>query len=188
MTDYFALVGLPRRPGLDETVLQETYLRLAALWHPDAPSGDGDKFRELQEARKTLLDPAARLRHLLEREGFENPPGTKSQPPADLFLEVAGALEAAKKLTVRLQGARSAIARASLARERAVTERMVGEVLNALSARRSDSLERISEHDACWPGKNLPDLDRIRHELLYLTRWENELRERLFLLKNPPAP
>lgn len=186
MTDFFALLGLPRRPGLDEDRLQETYLRLAAAWHPDSPAGDVKKFRDLQEGRKTLLDPAARLRHLLVLEGLESPSGGAFQPPSDLFLEVAGALDAAKKTTARLQAARSAIARASMAGERVTAERKVRRSMDAIAGCRSGCLSRIAECDAFWPEKNWPALEKIRNELVYLTRWEKELRERLFLLQNPP--
>jgi curved DNA-binding protein CbpA len=182
------MLGLPRRPGLDEADLQEKYLRLAARWHPDAPTGDGGKFRELQEARKTLKDPAARLRHLLDLEGYENPPGGKFQPPADLFLEVAEALEAAKRIAARLSAAPSSLARALLTGERVAVERKIRQVMHDLAGHRNRCLAQISECDARWPEKNLPHLDRIRNEMVYLIRWENELRERGFLLGNPPAP
>lgn len=186
MTDCFALLGLPCRPGLDEAVLQKNYLSLAARWHPDAPEGDVAKFRDLQEARKTLADPAARLRHLLALEGGEGAASGGVQPPGDLFLEIAGALDAGKKTTASLQAARSAIARAALAGERIRAERRIEAASARVEERRGRLHERIVQSDVRWPEKNLPDLDAIGRELAFLSRWEGELRERLFLLRNPP--
>ena len=68
MEDAFSLFGLERRPLIDEAALKEKYLRLAAIRHPDLSGGNDEKFHLLQDAYKTLREPAARLRHLVELE------------------------------------------------------------------------------------------------------------------------
>lgn len=185
MTDYFALLELPRRPGLDEEALKENYLRLAAAWHPDAVGGDVEKFRELQEARKVLLNPAARLRHLLALEG--SAAGGNFPPSSELFLEVAGALDGAKKITAGFQAARSSIARAGLAGSRVVAERQVARAAETVAGHTAACLARIAEMDAAWPEKNFPALEEIRARLVYLARWDAALQEALFGVQNPPG-
>ena len=102
VTDCFALFGLPRRPALAAESLKEKYLQLAATSHPDSGSGDDEKFRTVQEAYQTLLDSAARLRHLL---ALEFGAWEKKSLPAhqDLFLKVGGSLQQAKAFQQRLE-------------------------------------------------------------------------------------
>lgn len=187
MTDYFALLGLPRRPGLDEEALKENYLRLAAAWHPDAAGGAVEKFRDLQEARKTLLNPASRLRHLLALEGFEGRSGGSFQPPTDLFLEVAGVLDAAKKAVGKFETVHSAIARAAQAAEWVKLREKIARTMDAVTCRRTRRLKQIEEVDAAWPEKDLRLLEEISGELVFLNRWEKELREALFPLNARPG-
>ena len=182
MTDYFAVLGMPRRPGLDEAVLQENYLRLAAAWHPDAPGGDVEKFRDLQEARKTLLDPAARLRHLLALEGVSGSPRSGGQPPAEFFVTVATALDGAKSVSAKLQLVRSGIGRAACEAERADSIRKIATVLADVTGRQEACRRRIADLDAVWPERDLRALEEIRGEWVFLDRWERNLRETLFQL------
>ena len=68
-TDYFALLGEPRRPFLDPERVKETFHRLSLCQHPDQqqdgdPSG-GDDFARLNQAQQVLREPKARLKHLL---------------------------------------------------------------------------------------------------------------------------
>lgn len=59
MTDYYAILGVPR--GADETSIRNAYRRLARHYHPDMGEGSSaDRFREVTEAYETLLDPARR--------------------------------------------------------------------------------------------------------------------------------
>lgn len=183
MTDFFSLLGLPRRPGLDEAVLQENYLRLAASWHPDAPGGDVEKFRELQEARKTLLDPAARLRHLLGLEGQSEGEGPKYQPSGELFLSVAGVLDFSRRTLTKHLAAKSLIARAALAGELGEAGRKIQAARNIIAERRSVRLEQITRLDEFWPEKNFPLLAEICRELAFLGRWDKELKESMFRLE-----
>jgi curved DNA-binding protein CbpA len=187
VTDFFALIGLPRRPLVDERALQDGYLRRAAVWHPDAAGGDAEKFRELLEARRTLLDPAARLRHLLTLEGHDVRDGGLHGAP-DLFLEVAGALDAVKGVCRRLSETRSAIGRAALESERRKAEQRVQRATEAVDAAWQQLGAQLQAQDARWPGADFALLENIGKKFVFLSRWQNELREALFRLKNPSAP
>jgi curved DNA-binding protein CbpA len=183
VTDYFVLLGLPRRPAVDEEAVQKNYLRLAAAWHPDAAGGDVEKFRELQEARRTLIDPASRLRHLLEGEGWTGDRTRQAPPPADLFMEVAGALEASKKVLGK-RAAASAIARAALAAETAAVQSLLARAAGAVEARRRIHLGRIAVLDEGWTSKDCQEFSEISAELVFLSRWAKELREMEFQIRS----
>lgn len=187
MNDAFALLGLPRRPGIDVDRLGEEYFRLAARWHPDGPEGDAEQFRALQEARRTLLDPAARVRHLLTLEGDEAPPGAAAQPPAEVFLEVASALDAAGKVTAAFQRVRSAIARAGLTAERAAARARILTARDILAERRAACSAELAAQDAAWPDADRAALYRIAGELAFFSRWDRALEEARFALENPPS-
>ena len=187
MTDFFALIGLPRRPLIDEGALQEGYLRMAAVLHPDSGSGSAEKFRELLEARRTLLDPAARLRHLLILGGHAAREGGSHGAP-DLFLEVAGALDAAKSVGRRMTEARSAIGRAALEPERRKAAQRVQRATEAVDAAWRELGDRLQAEDARWPDSDFSVLETIGKKYVFLSRWQNELREALFRLKSTSNP
>lgn len=73
MTDAFALLGFERSPHVDLDLLQDRYLTLAAMKHPDAQGihSGADHFAELREAYDILRDSGRRVRHLLEWEAPE---------------------------------------------------------------------------------------------------------------------
>src|SRR6187402_2801403 len=83
MTDYFALLGEPRRPLLDPERIKDTFHRLSRERHPDQAGGAIDAFAELNLAQETLRDPKLRLRHLLALEHPEiGTAGPTSVPPS----------------------------------------------------------------------------------------------------------
>ncbi len=183
VTDFFALFGFPRRPVLAADALKEKYLQLAALAHPDSSQGDDEKFRTVQEAYKTLLDPAARLRHLLELHfgGVEK----KSLPPhQELFLKVGGCLQQARALQPRLEKTQTSLARALLTKERHAVLRHLREVSESVATTRSLRERELINLDARWPEVRAEELESLASGLAYLTRWQAELSETEFRLEN----
>jgi molecular chaperone HscB len=76
--DYFAFLGVPRRLQLDVTDLERRFRTLSRQFHPDyfynAPAAERlaslERSSYLNDAYRTLRDPAARVEYLLEVEGF----------------------------------------------------------------------------------------------------------------------
>ncbi|HNV01778.1 MAG TPA: Fe-S protein assembly co-chaperone HscB [Vicinamibacterales bacterium] len=76
--DYFTFFGLRRRLVLDVQELDQRYRALSRLFHPDyfhnAPPAERlaslERASYLNDAHRTLRDPAARLEYLLKLEGF----------------------------------------------------------------------------------------------------------------------
>jgi len=73
--DHFARLGAPRSPRVDRQALEDTYIRLSRLLHPDFHGGAGEAQRELanrnsallNEAWRVLTDDQERLEYLLEQ-------------------------------------------------------------------------------------------------------------------------
>ena len=76
MTDYFALLNLPRSPWLEPEMVQARFLELSAAAHPDRVHGEPNEvlksanaqFSELNAAAVCLREPRDRLNHLLQLE------------------------------------------------------------------------------------------------------------------------
>ena len=53
--DYYQILGVDR--GASEAEIKKAYRKLAAKYHPDKPTGDEEKFKEISEAYEVLSDP-----------------------------------------------------------------------------------------------------------------------------------
>lgn len=178
MDDPFEVLGLPRRPAVDESALRAKYLELAARWHPDAGGGDAGRFQQVRAAYEILSDPASRLRALL-------PAGAASggaMPDADLFSRVGAAVQAAKSLADDPRARASGLAAAVFEAERA-------DALNALRAVRAevDALHRrecgaLDALDRSWPDVSAGDLAAVAARLRFSARWLREVDEWEFRL------
>ncbi len=87
-SDYFALLGVPRRFDLDEQELHRRFLALNRHAHPDYHVGDSPEVQQLSlqvsatvnDGYRTLNDPAARGAYLLELLGGKSSAEDKSVP------------------------------------------------------------------------------------------------------------
>jgi hypothetical protein len=71
----------------------------------------GVEFSLGAEAYQTLREPSARLRHLVELS-FRLPESWRTRAGCEALLQVAGAVQAARTVSQRLESARSGLARA----------------------------------------------------------------------------
>lgn len=200
MTDGFALLGLDRRPWLEEENVKARFLALSADCHPDrvharsaeAKAAAQARFVELNAAYQCLREPRERLRHLLELETGQRPQAIDTAPEGlmDLFLEVGRVCrEVDGFLTERARTASPLLRIPFLERDLEWRDR-----LSALRRRIENSIERLNETlralDAAWatappPGDParpaalpLATLDQVYRELSYLTRWRAQLQDR----------
>ncbi len=64
--DYYAILGVPFDVTPDD--VRRAYRDLARIYHPDAVSGDAEKFRQIQQAYDVLSDPVYRRTYNRQRE------------------------------------------------------------------------------------------------------------------------
>jgi molecular chaperone HscB len=97
--DYYHLLGLPETFDLDPDVLWRKYLALSRHAHPDFHTGDTEDVQNLHlkvsaalnDAYRTLSDPASRAEYLLEVLGGRSIAEDKSVP--DGFLETMAMMQ-----------------------------------------------------------------------------------------------
>ena len=190
MTDPFALLGEARRPGLDPGRVKDTFHRLSREQHPDAAGGgdSGEDFARLNQAQAALRDPKARLRCLLELEYPDvRVAGPSVVPPAlaDLFAPVLTLLRDIDALLAKKAAAPSALAKALLARQEWALREAAGALLEKLDTLHAATLEELRAFDAMWeprPPAAAARLVDFHGRFAYLSRWTEQLRERLFQL------
>lgn len=189
MTDWFSLLGLPDRLQLTEAEIKEKYLPLAARYHPDAAGGNDESFRALQQAYKGLLDPAGRVRHLLELKFPGEKPAAGAVPLTGLFMQVGPVLQQAKMVGERWERATSTLSRTLASLEVAEALRKIKAVREAAD-QMGESLEaRLGELDGRWPAVEAAELFRWASEWTFLAKWRTELSEWEFRLANAgPIP
>jgi curved DNA-binding protein CbpA len=180
--DAFALFDLERRPLIDEVLLKERYMRLAAACHPDLSDGNDEEFHLLQDAYKTLRDPAARLRHLMELvfRGAEVQDDAASH--AELFMCAAGAVHAAKAVLSRLDNTGTRLGRALLSPEIAAALEQVRAAMASVGNMRAELTARLESLDLRWPDVLAGELATLASSFSFLSRWTSELSESEFRL------
>jgi curved DNA-binding protein CbpA len=173
MSDPFTLLGLQRRPFLDEAAIRAAFQQRARQCHPDADGGSADEFSALNAAQALLSDPASRLQLLA---GGAAPAGM----PADgeFGFRVGAVLREADGVIAKMGVSRNAIERAMLARESAAVRKSLESLAGDLSQRFIAAVEKLCALDAAWPEAEAAALAGLGAEFRFLQRWRDQLRER----------
>jgi len=96
VTDYYALLGIPRKLDLSMDILQQRYYELSRELHPDRfmrkPAEEQQRALEmssaLNDAYRTLKDPLKRAMYVLAQEGFDIGEQRSKDVPPELLEEV----------------------------------------------------------------------------------------------------
>jgi molecular chaperone HscB len=96
VTDYYALLGIPKSLNLSVDSLQERYYELSRELHPDRfmrkPAEEQQRALEmssaLNDAYRTLKDPLKRAMYVLGQEGFDIGEQRSKDVPSELLEEV----------------------------------------------------------------------------------------------------
>lgn len=183
-SDYFSVLGLPRKLQIDPRVLEPIFHALSRRFHPDMYRLASARERiialensaVLNQAYRTLREPFERAAYLLELE--EGRLGDRKEaPPQDLFEEILevqelmaehqfaeGEVKAA--LTMRLREEREVLQAEQDQRASALTERLFGE------------WDALFDGGQPSPGQKAPLLAKMRDILAtrsYLKRVLNSL-------------
>ncbi|MBI5383645.1 MAG: DnaJ domain-containing protein [Verrucomicrobia bacterium] len=204
MTDYFALLNEPRRPWLEAEELKQRFRQLSTAVHPDrfhtAPDADraaaGQRYADLNTAYQCLLEPRERLRHLLELELGAKPKDVQRIPPGtmDLFVEVGQSCRDADAFLAERAKVTSPMLKVQMfQRGMEWTDKLNG-IQRNVNAMRDGLSRELQELNAAWdaapaigsanraPALPLERLEQIYRVLSYVTRWTEQLQERVVQL------
>jgi curved DNA-binding protein CbpA len=204
MDDYFALCQLPRRPWLDPDALKAEFLALSTQVHPDRfhhlPEAEkaaaSERYTALNTANQCLSDPKERLRHLLELELGAPPRDVQRIPPGtmDLFMEVGQRCREVDAFLGENAAPTSPLLKVQrFARALEWTDRLqlLQESVNGM---REKLLAELQAMNAVWEsappigaaGRSgalpLERVEQVYRLLSYLSRWTEQLQERLVQL------
>jgi len=190
LTDYFALLELPRSPWLEVADVKNRFAQLSGPVHPDRVHQADDatrtaatqRYAELNSAQQCLADTRQRLRHLIELETGGLPTDVGTVPPqiSDLFFEVGQALKLSDELVRQKQAATSPMVQAQVMREAMERMESLRGVIANLDMRRVALDNFCRELAALWRGgeRATGKLVELHREYSYVNRWLEQLRER----------
>jgi DnaJ-domain-containing protein 1 len=198
MSDYFLLLGEPRRPWLDSELLKQKFLTLSADAHPDrvhsaAPSEKDaaqQRYTALNAAYNCLKDPKDRLRHLLELESGAKPKDIQTIPSdlMDFFMEVSQLCRQTDSFLVEKNASASPLIQVQMfERSQDWTEKLMA-LQKALNSRREQLVSELKILDAGWKVAERQDdavlqrLEAIYRLFSYYARWGGQLQERIVQL------
>lgn len=194
MTDYFALLELPRSPWLEVAAVKERFAAKSGPMHPDRVHQADDatrttatqRYAELNAAQQCLSDTRQRLRHLIELETGQPPSDVGKVPPhiSELFFKVGQSLRTADELVRQKQAATSPMVQVQVMRQAIDRMEALREVIGELEQRRSRLDDQCRALGADRPAQDnfLPILTDLHRDYSYLNRWLEQLRERLLQL------
>jgi len=161
--DHFELLGLPVRYAVDAARLERGYRDLQSQVHPDrfASATEAERRVAMQwatranEALRTLKDPIARARYLLQLKGYDTEEETNTAMPPDFLMQ-------------QMEW-REAVVEARAARDDPVLERLRADIARARSEMLR-MLERALDTDAnfvagCSLVRKLRFLEKLEEEI-----------------------
>ena len=204
MTDNFALLDEPRRPWLDADALKTRFHKRSTAVHPDrfhnAPEAEkaaaSQRYSELNTAYQCLSEPKDRLLHLLTLELGAKPKDVQRIPPGtmDLFVEVGQLCRDADAFLAERAKATSPMLKVQLfQRGLEWTDRLTA-LQQTVNAKRDTLFTELESMNPVWseaPAIGLPDrvvalplerLEQIYRVLSYVSRWTEQIQERVVQL------
>ena len=184
MIDYFALLGIERRPAIDEVFLKDAYFRQTESLQGVPVEAGGLSL--LHTAFRTIANPATRIQHLLQLEFGDARGGQIGSELGELFGSVAVTLQSVDQEFGSLSAESSALLRAlAFQRMDGARERLQqGE--NKLLALECNLLAEIGQLDRTWlesPARCRESLAQIALQLTFVQKWLSEVRERKIRLE-----
>jgi len=198
VVDYFALLGQERRPLVDPAELKQRLLAFSQEHHPDRTHAGSaaerqqsqDHFTSLNSAYQTLLDPKARLAHLLELENGGRPAAIQSAPAdlMNLFMEVGTACKKADPFLEEKRRVTSPLLQVELFGRGQVLTAALQKLLQEVQTRLAKAQADLTALDLAWSAPNaakkdlIPKLEESYRTFSYLSRWSAQLQERIVQL------
>ena len=204
VTDFFALLNEPRRPWSDPVSLKEKFVALSGDLHPDrvhnaseeVKQEAGWRYAELNSAFATLADPKNRVQHLLELERGGPPPKIKPVPSQlmEMFMQIGGLLGQVDRFLAERALVTSPMVKVQMFARGQEWADLISSRQKALNETRDHLLRKLEEMNPRWDSAPAPgapdreaalptnDLEEIYQVFGFITKWQNELLERMVRL------
>ena len=174
VTDAFAEFGVEKRPWLDPVMLQSRYHELAAVRHPDKCGGDPLPLARLNEARRILASPPARLGHLLALTAKTGMADKKFGPDFELFSLVGTLTKKAEQISEKRDA--SPLAAAVVRAEAGLLQKEISSALDRINLQIHELEKKVRAMDTIWPDVLPQDLSFLAEEFSFLIKWRQSLR------------
>jgi curved DNA-binding protein CbpA len=184
MTDYFAVLGLERRPAIDENTLKAAYFRKSEELHPDR-AAEND-FSVVNAAFQTLSNPAQRIQHLIRLEFGDSAAGKIGPQLGTLFGRVALLARKADQETGAVAAQDSSLLRALALQRFGPLRDDLAALADELSKNRFKLIDRIQTLDQEWTSNAMACRDPLAQaaiELTFIQKWAVEVGERMLKLE-----
>ena len=198
MTDYFALLNVPRRPQIDLEALKASFHALSAQTHPDrmaaaAPAERqqaADAYTQLNEAYQTLKEPKTRLQLLITLESGRKPGDSQKLPDSlmAMFARIGPLLRQADALVKLKSNSTSALERALTMAKALPCLQQINQARTQLQQQRDQLTSALDQLDELWTptekiaGELIIRAEGLYHHFGFLDRWLAQLQEREFEL------
>ena len=190
MQDFFAVLEEERRPWIDVEKLQQKFVRLSALVHPDRvhelsvqeKEKATESFSTLNAAYQGLRDAKSRVSHLIQLQRGTPPKTIQAIPDATakLFMEMAEFCQRLDGFLSERAKVESPMMKVQMFERGLDLSEQIKRAQETLNHRRNQLMEKLKEADSRWrSGDSVEELERIYHEFSYLDRWAGQLQERL---------
>jgi curved DNA-binding protein CbpA len=179
MIDYFAVLGIERRPAVSEAALQEAYYKKSKTLHPDQ-AGGGD-FSLVNAAFQVVSNPAARIQHLLKIEFGTSGDKQIGAEVGELFATMVNALQRADQELDAISEQSSPVLRAFAFKRLNSVRNGLEELEGQIAKRESELRSQITSVDRIWfqdRGRCQKPLAQIAVDLTFVQKWLAQVRER----------
>jgi len=184
MIDYFALLGVERRPAITEETVKGAYFRKSESLRSD-PARSGELFA-VNAAFQTIANPATRIQHLLVLE-FGDAGGGRIEPAlGELFGTIVEVLQIADQELGSLSAWSSPILRALAYQRLDGLREKLDQAERELSQRESGLLVEVAGLDQRWFERTVQSrhpLAQIALGLTFVQKWLSQVRERKIRLE-----
>jgi curved DNA-binding protein CbpA len=188
MTDYFALLGQPRLPHLDQNAIQNAFRQRARVLHPDANgTGKTEALIELNNAFGVLCDPRLRLQHLLVLENSESVTESLGRELAGLFSRAAEIAHRAKQEIGAARSSESAITQSMKQVARRQISEQLGSILQELESNEVEARRDLERLNKKWNNNRaaaIVEAKKLQQHFTFVQRWLATLRELAFQLQH----
>jgi hypothetical protein len=184
MIDYFALLGIERRPAINEESLKNAYFRKTESL--DSVQAQADELSSFNTAFQTIANPTTRIQHLLHLEFGDARGGQIGSELGELFGSVVAALQSVDQELGSLSAESSALLRALAFQRMEGVRDKLQQTENKLLGLEANLLSEVGQLDRIWPESPTPcrqSLAQIALRLTFVQKWLREVGERKIRLE-----